>query len=149
MLPDQGTRDALIGVRVIMAEAADSRPRDSAGCIKAPLPSESTISIHQEAPPRPPTVHAPSTLLLRSCCPRAKRAPPGVLVTGAIPALTCGYVCSPDGIRTRATALRGRRPGPLDNGAVQEKNDAAPAGVSSPPAGDFPAWLGYQDSNLD
>jgi hypothetical protein len=37
---------------------------------------------------------------------------------------------SPDGIRTRATALRGRCPRPLDNGAVH-------------------CSLGYQDSNLD
>jgi hypothetical protein len=49
-------------------------------------------------------------------------------------ALTCGYVCSPDGIRTRATALRGRRPRPLDNGAVRLHSAL---------------WLGYQDSNLD
>jgi hypothetical protein len=49
-------------------------------------------------------------------------------------ALTCGYVCSPDGIRTRATALRGRRPRPLDNGAVRLLSAL---------------WLGYQDSNLD
>ena len=41
--------------------------------------------------------------------------------------------CSPDGIRTRATALRGRRARPLHNGAV-------PSTRSS---------LGYQDSNLD
>src|SRR3954451_22803437 len=27
--------------------------------------------------------------------------------------------CSPDGIRTRATALRGRRPRPLDDGAAE------------------------------
>lgn len=29
----------------------------------------------------------------------------------------CGLVCSPDGIRTHATAVRGRRPRPLDDGA--------------------------------
>ena len=41
--------------------------------------------------------------------------------------------CSPDGIRTRATALRGRRARPLHNGAVPSKRSS----------------LGYQDSNLD
>lgn len=29
-------------------------------------------------------------------------------------------LCSPDGIRTHATALRGRRPRPLDDGALRE-----------------------------
>ena len=38
---------------------------------------------------------------------------PQALVTRA-----CGG-CSPDGIRTHATALRGRRPRPLDDGAVR------------------------------
>jgi hypothetical protein len=42
---------------------------------------------------------------------------------------------SPDGIRTRATALRGRRPRPLDDGATAWKRWTFP--------------LGYQDSNLD
>jgi hypothetical protein len=44
------------------------------------------------------------------------------------------WMCSPNGIRTRATALRGRRPGPLDDGAPDTFTSAA---------------LGYQDSNLD
>src|SRR3954465_1305558 len=35
---------------------------------------------------------------------------------GGSGALAC---CSPEGIRTLATAVRGRRPGPLDDGAVQ------------------------------
>jgi hypothetical protein len=40
---------------------------------------------------------------------------------------------SPEGIRTLATAVRGRRPRPLDDGAL----------------GDAGTALGYQDSNLD
>src|SRR5262249_20955404 len=31
--------------------------------------------------------------------------------------VTAVFVCSPDGIRTHATAVRGRRPRPLDDGA--------------------------------
>ena len=45
--------------------------------------------------------------------------------------------CSPDGIRTRATALRGRRARPLHNGALRYLTGA------------FAPSLGYQDSNLD
>jgi hypothetical protein len=35
----------------------------------------------------------------------------------ARPAIREAQMCSPDRIRTGATALRGRRPGPLDDGA--------------------------------
>jgi hypothetical protein len=46
----------------------------------APVPTESTLLSHEEARPhRPPTLPDRSKLLLRSCCPRAKRAPPPVL----------------------------------------------------------------------
>jgi hypothetical protein len=48
--------------------------------------------------------------------------------------------CSPDRIRTGATALRGRRPGPLDDGAPET------SGGSRQLLG---TALGYQDSNLD
>jgi hypothetical protein len=44
---------------------------------------------------------------------------------------------SPEGIRTLATAVRGRRPRPLDDGALGDKSEL----VSDA--------LGYQDSNLD
>ena len=67
---------------------------------------------------------------------------------------------SPDGIRTRATALRGRRARPLHNGATgcgsfvpQDRNSSrAIHGRANPPRsaeGGEPAKLGYQDSNLD
>src|SRR5664279_6499308 len=38
--------------------------------------------------------------------------------------------CSPDGIRTRATALRGRRPRPLDDGPLETKRNDSPSGGS-------------------
>jgi hypothetical protein len=53
--------------------------------------------------------------------------------------------CSPDGIRTHATALRGRRPGPLDDGAP---GFAVSCGGTIQHR-DLAAVLGYQDSNLD
>ena len=56
---------------------------------------------------------------------------------------------SPDGIRTRATALRGRRARPLHNGArcgvSREMELYRRRGASSKPC----SALGYQDSNLD
>src|SRR3954454_11572317 len=39
--------------------------------------------------------------------------------------------CSPEGIRTLATAVRGRRPGPLDDGAGRV--DSATAETAAPP----------------
>ena len=53
---------------------------------------------------------------------------------------------SPDGIRTRATALRGRRARPLHNGA-----NATIVAVRNSTGGRiaFQTALGYQDSNLD
>ena len=74
-----------------------------------------------------------------------------------------GPAGSPDGIRTRATALRGRRARPLHNGglagccptrlrAVSGETLPASAGILriEPLSGGSgrPA-LGYQDSNLD
>ena len=67
---------------------------------------------------------------------------------------------SPDGIRTRATALRGRRARPLHNGATgcdncvpRDRNSSrALRGTANQPrctGGGEPAKLGYQDSNLD
>ncbi len=42
---------------------------------------------------------------------------PGTQISPPHHSETGWITCSPDGIRTRATALRGRRPGPLDDGA--------------------------------
>src|SRR5688572_30248098 len=45
--------------------------------------------------------------------------------------------CAPNGVRTRATALKGRRPGPLDDGGSfcrgQPERYMAPATVREPP----------------
>ena len=53
-------------------------------------------------------------------------------------------ICSPDGIRTRATALRGRRARPLHNGAMPSTNE-----LPVSPQSRLHSSLGYQDSNLD
>jgi hypothetical protein len=70
-----------------------------------------------------------------------------------------GYRCTPDGIRTHATGVRGRRPRPLDDGGLgsspfpgrfqfflpertYQRRLLAQQGGHSP-------QLGYQDSNLD
>jgi hypothetical protein len=55
---------------------------------------------------------------------------------------TWAFVCSPDRIRTGATALRGRRARPLHNGAVRGCGYDVRRACSPRP-------LGYQDSNLD
>lgn len=47
--------------------------------------------------------------------------------------------CSPDGIRTHATAVRGRRPRPLDDGAGTDPSCQHSSRLV----------LGYQDSNLE
>jgi hypothetical protein len=52
--------------------------------------------------------------------------------------MTWAFTGSPDGIRTRATALRGRRARPLHNGAGDDERRGAALYL-----------LGYQDSNLD
>ncbi len=69
--------------------------------------------------------------------------------------------CSPDGIRTRATALRGRRARPLHNGAVVLSGPSERAGQRErtlpngrafseiAPGRNRGRWLGYQDSNLE
>jgi len=74
---------------------------------RAPVRSESTLLADEEATRTDRQLCETS----RSCCCAAvaqgqKWHPKRLLATGAAPALTCGYVCSPDGIRTRATALR-------------------------------------------
>ena len=53
-------------------------------------------------------------------------------------------VCTPDGIRTHATAVRGRRPRPLDDGGIGggTHNDSTAKRVRR-------AQLAYQDSNLE
>ena len=67
---------------------------------------------------------------------------------------------SPDGIRTRATALRGRRPRPLDDGALptlpnldsatgSDRNRASLAAARRPATKSPRFPLGYQDSNLE
>ncbi len=69
-------------------------------------------------------------------------------------------VCTPDGIRTHATGVRGRRPRPLDDGGLGSFPGFPGAFLFScwrePTRSDFPAsqgghspQLGYQDSNLD
>jgi hypothetical protein len=63
--------------------------------------------------PHAPSPHRDERSAQRRQKPRSNdsRSRPIVIVT-------CCYVrCSPDRIRTGATALRGRRPGPLDDGA--------------------------------
>ena len=61
---------------------------------------------------------------------------------GGTRALRCG---SPERIRTAASALRGRRPGPLDDGAGTEPDPADPAarggGLEPPTTGPEPAVL--------
>lgn len=79
------------------------------------------------------------------------------------------FHCSPDGIRTRATALRGRRPRPLDDGAKVAIGDPKLDQRNRPELDDQIARictggrirnrimnrsreqspLGYQDSNLE
>src|SRR6476619_3559550 len=59
---------------------------------------------------------------------------------------------SPDGIRTRATALRGRRARPLHNGALAGTRpypDSVVATESVGPPRELIDPLGYQDSNLE
>jgi hypothetical protein len=57
---------------------------------------------------------------------------------------------SPDGIRTHATAVRGRRPRPLDDGAGTDPRcqHSSPAYAHLIACGGQ-ALLGYQDSNLE
>ena len=65
--------------------------------------------------------------------------------------------CSPEGIRTLATALRGRRPRPLDDGArtfsccFHSRFSGGPNSIRcpAPPSSAGLVALGYQDSNLD
>jgi hypothetical protein len=88
--------------------------------------------------------------------------------------LTWYFLCSPERIRTAVTALRGRRPRPLDDGtmifiyflAVSRSDGAQLTGHSSPVRTGFSqtvpnrkmshsdrkgraTQLGYQDSNLE
>src|SRR6195952_1563054 len=63
---------------------------------------------------------------------------------------------SPEGIRTLATALRGRRPRPLDDGARTYLVASAFASATAETLAEFQLHqlcglvaLGYQDSNLD
>ena len=55
--------------------------------------------------------------------------------------------CSPDGIRTHATAVRGRRPRPLDDGAMNKIRLVSIADRRRPAL--IRSGLGYQDSNLE
>jgi hypothetical protein len=55
--------------------------------------------------------------------------------------------CSPDGIRTHATAVRGRRPRPLDDGAMNKIRLVSIADGRRPAL--IRSGLGYQDSNLE
>src|SRR6476660_5733102 len=69
------------------------------------------------------------------------------------------FLCSPEGIRTLATALRGRRPRPLDDGArtcqafvlqcLRPYQILSDLIESSAPDAFRRRLLGYQDSNLD
>src|SRR3984893_16727430 len=60
------------------------------------------------------------------------------------------FACSPDGIRTHATAVRGRRPRPLDDGARTDPRcqHSSPAYAHLIACGGQ-SLLGYQDSNLE
>ncbi len=79
------------------------------------------------------------------------------MTTARVTSVTRAVLCSPEGIRTLATALRGRRPRPLDDGARTCSYCRCPARTTVPnftrlsstgaPCGHQP--LGYQDSNLD
>src|SRR5699024_10458155 len=52
--------------------------------------------------------------------------------------------CTPDGIRTHATAVRGRRPRPLDDGG-RTRTRVGSARTGAP----WSVQLAYQDSNLE
>ncbi len=59
----------------------------------------------------------------------------GLTATVATKPFACCYVSSPDRIRTGVTALRGRRPRPLDDGAVHLRQD-----LTVPAEPRFLAW---------
>jgi hypothetical protein len=59
-------------------------------------------------------------------------------------------MCSPDGIRTHATAVRGRRPRPLDDGARTDPSCQHSSLTHTRLIGcGGQTLLGYQDSNLE
>ena len=59
------------------------------------------------------------------------------------------FTRSPDGIRTRATALRGRRARPLHNGAMLNELVVLVVLIELVTLVLRSCSLGYQDSNLD
>ena len=63
--------------------------------------------------------------------------------TNRMAAFSRYYFCTPDGIRTHATGVRGRRPRPLDDGGLLVR-----PGITYQTAA-IHSQLGYQDSNLD
>ena len=62
----------------------------------------------------------------RSSTPKAATTPP----PAAVGVVRCYCLRSPEGIRTLATAVRGRRPRPLDDGALETKRNDSPSGGS-------------------
>jgi hypothetical protein len=99
-LARRGRHRSLGRVKSLLLEVSAS------GRLNTPVPVESTLLSNEEAARTDRQLCETS----RSCCCAAvahgPNAPPPVPATDATPALSCGYVCSPDGIRTRATALR-------------------------------------------
>ncbi len=59
------------------------------------------------------------------------------------------FRCTPDGIRTHATAVRGRRPRPLDDGGQNYFRSGQHSSGSQCRHLIARSWLGYQDSNLE
>ena len=110
-------------------------------------------------PPTPSVAHPPAlvSVVTPADTPRERARSPSA-VDGDL-----GTARSPDGIRTRATALRGRRARPLHNGALAgavRPRSRAVSGETIPasarispnraaPGGSGRPELGYQDSNLD
>ncbi len=123
--------------------------RNSGGHVLDSVERSETVTITRDGKPvaelRPPA-HSPSpTRLLRrirrhrSRLQSHRRPTPQnreVPLTGITAGQGHYSLGSPDGIRTRATALRGRRARPLHNGAMEKIAFMRDS-------------LGYQDSNLD
>ena len=76
---------------------------------------------------RPPPLPA-LLLLLPICCQLLKKPQMPKRSYPAFPlARTSSHMCTPDGIRTRATALRGRRARPLHNGGLSRRDSSVRA----------------------
>ena len=109
---------------------ASLRQKDEKRSDEHPCPGPVFIERHER---RPLGIRRPGTASVRAVQTREK---------GPFRIPERAFRCSPDGIRTRATALRGRRPRPLDDGAAGHTMSGHSIWNAV-----FP--LGYQDSNLD